>query len=119
MRYHNVNNERVAFTPAEEEARDTEEAIQAIKRIENVRQHKYELANKEYIKRGVILTGIKVRGSQPDQALTAMAVKVTHRGGPNASALANLHDKLDALKDLIEVAVDPVAIDVADNVHWT
>ena len=82
------------------------------------RKTKYVEANAEYIKRGVALTGVKVRGSSPTDALTVAAVKETHRGGPKANALATLHDKLDDLKDLIEAAADPARIDVTADAHW-
>ena len=82
---------------------------------------KYESANAEYVERGIILTGAKARGSTPKQALNATAIKETQRGGPNAATLANLHDKLELLKDAIEAASDQAAldaIDVTDNSHW-
>lgn len=84
----------------------------------DVREEQYRAANTEYVKRGLALLGVKVRGSDPAAALTAAAVKETHRGGPNASPLAALHDKLDILKDAIEVSADPASIDVTDGMHW-
>ena len=82
----------------------------------------YRAANAEYVERGVILTGAKARGSSPKQALNATAIKEIHRGGPNASSLANLHDKLEVLKDAIEAAPTQAEldlIDVTDAAHWT
>ncbi len=111
----------IPFTPAEEAARDAEEAQVALDMVEKKRVEKYEAANAEYVQRGVIVTGVKVRGSTPAEALSAMAIKIGHRGNPNADDLADLHDKLDILKDLIETAVDEPALDaiiVIDDSHW-
>lgn len=83
-----------------------------------VKEQKYIEANAEYIKRGIILTGTKVRGSAPDQVLTAAAMKETQRGGAKAGPLATLHDRLDTLKDAIEIAADPSIINVTDNGYW-
>jgi hypothetical protein len=110
------------FTAAEDAEWEAYEAVSALEALEERRGDKYAAANAEYVKRGVALTGAKIRGASAEQALTAVAMKETQRGGPNASPLAALHDKLDALKDLIEAAPDRVAlnaIDVTAAGHWT
>tara|TARA_Y100000296_G_scaffold68192_1_gene81255 strand:+ start:405 stop:899 length:495 start_codon:yes stop_codon:yes gene_type:complete len=89
--------------------------------IDTVKEDKFIAANAEYVRRGLEATGIKVRGSDPEKALSDYAIKISHRGGPHANVLADLHDKLDTLKDSIEVATDLEAldaIDVIEGVHW-
>lgn len=122
MRNRKVNGEDIPLTGSQESALNMKEAEWANASITRSRPNKYEAANAEYVERGIILTGAKARGSSPKQALNAMAIKETHRGGPDASALADLHDKLEILKDAIEAATTQAEldlIDVADNVHWT
>lgn len=94
----------------------------AVRTFDEAKDEKYIEANAEYVRRGLVLTGAKVRGSSAEQALTAIALKETQRGNPNAATLASLHDKLEALKDLIEAAVDQAALDainVTDDAHWS
>lgn len=82
----------------------------------------YIEANTEHHARLLTLTGVKVRGGSATEALLANSIKESHRNGPNANAIAALHDKLELLKDSIQGAVDQVgldAIDVTTDGHWT
>lgn len=92
------------------------------------RERRYNEADVEYVKRSLIAAEAasvgsgKVRGGNPKDRLIAIGVKANAKG-QNAlkAALADVHDKLDALKDAIEVG-DQVyldGLDVTDNVHWS
>ena len=111
---------KVPFTAEEEAEADAREATHRAGLVDGLRVLRYEEANAEYVRRGVALLGIKVRGSSPEQVLTLAVVKESYRGGPKAAPLAALHDKLEGLKDTIE-AVDKAALDVFDvtaDAHW-
>ena len=89
--------------------------------LESAKEAFYISANTEWLRRGGLLFNLKIRGSSAEQALTARTMKEVQRGGPNADAIATLHDNLDILKDLIEAAADQAAlnsIDVVDEIHW-
>jgi hypothetical protein len=92
-----------------------------VKPLNESREELYQSANAEWVTRSATLLNLKVRGSSPEQALTARTMREVQRNGPNADAIATLHDKLDTLKDLIEAAVDQADLDiinVSDNTHW-
>jgi hypothetical protein len=93
-----------------------------VKPLNESREELYQAANTEWVTRSATLLNLKVRGSSPEQALTARTMREMQRGGPNANAIATMHDKLDTLKDLIEAAEDQAALDlinVFNNAHWT
>jgi len=81
----------------------------------------YKVANAEYVKRGLALLEINPRGGNPEQTLGTAFMKETYRGGPKAASLANLHDKLEVLKNMIDAAQDKATIDNIDvtaDRHW-
>ena len=118
-RFKVVNNIEVPLTATEKAQRDAEEDAWAADAVNRARKGLYPKAEDEYIRRGIILMGINLRGANPESALTAAAMKEVYHGGPNANPIATLHDKLTALKDAIEVSATPENIDVTDDSHWT
>jgi len=117
-----MNGQNIPYTAEEEAARDTEEANAIAIKPGLLRNLKYEGADEEFIKRGLIIGGWSVRGGSPKDRFTAASMKEVSKGGSKKQALENHHDNLDSLKDLIEAADDLTAleaIDVTDNVHWT
>ncbi|MCK5133518.1 MAG: hypothetical protein KAR40_15365 [Candidatus Sabulitectum sp.] len=104
---------------------DTEAEAGAV--LGEMREVLYNLADGEYLRRSLLAAeGVKpgngkVRGGRAKDRLTALSIKANARGN-NAlrNVLAGVHDKLDALKDIIE-ASDQVALDsfdVTDGPYW-
>jgi len=121
-RFHNMNGKRVPFTAEEETQRDTEEAQAIIDSLDRFRNDLYGSADKEFIKRGLIIGGWSVRGGNAKDRFTAVSMKTVSRRGVLKVPLENHHDDLDTLKDIIEAAVDMTAleaIDVTDDRHWS
>lgn len=96
--------------------------------LANGKEAKYKEADAEYVGRSLaaaegVTPGMgKVRGSTPDQRLTALSIKANASGNaPLANALAGVHDKLETLKDGIEGAANMAAldaIDITNNANW-
>lgn len=123
-----INGVRIALTAAEITALDTKDAAHQAglpaKVLSGTRAQKYQEADAEFVRRSLIAAeantaGLgKVRGGHPKDRLTAISIKST---GALRAALAAVHDKLDTLKDTIEVVADQAALDdihVTDNIHW-
>jgi len=86
------------------------------------KENRYNQADIEFIRRGLLIGSWSVRGGSPKDRFTAVSTKEVSKGGPHKVALENHHDNLDALKDLIEAAADLTAleaIDVTDESHWS